>query len=76
MTVVDEATLARVCARLRTLCTDMDAEAEALLDSEQALLASAYPEHFSAIAQAVKNFDFDTALARLDEAQAARAITP
>jgi len=76
MVVIDEATLASVSARLRSLCADMDADAEALIDEEQALLASAYPEHFSAIAQAVKDFDFDTALARLDQAQAARAITP
>jgi two-component system sensor histidine kinase/response regulator len=76
MAGVDEAALARVSARLRTLCADMDADAEALIDEEQALLASAYPEHFSAMAQAVRGFDFDTALARLDEAQAARAITP
>ena len=76
MAVIDEATLANVSARLRDLFADMDADAEAVLENEQALLASAYPKHFSAIAQAVKNFDFDSALAQLDAAQAARAIAP
>jgi len=76
MAVIDEATLASVSVRLRDLFADMDADAEAVLENEQALLASAYPKHFSAIAQAVKNFDFDSALAQLDAAQAARAIAP
>ena len=73
---VNDADLARVSARLRALCADMDAEAEELVDSEQALLARAYPDHFAAIVQAVKDFDFDSALAALDEAQAARASAP
>ena len=73
--VVNDADLARVSVRLRALCDSMDTEAVELVDNERALLASAYPDHYSAIAHAVKDYDFDRALARLDEAQAARAST-
>ncbi len=70
---LDDAEVARVSARLRELCADMESEAEDLVEREQALLASAYPGHYAAIAKAVKDFDFDSALAALDEAQVARA---
>ena len=70
---LDDADVERVSARLRALCAEMDSEAEELVEREQAVLASAYPGHFAAIALAVKDFDFDSALAALDQAQAARA---
>jgi two-component system sensor histidine kinase/response regulator len=71
-TAIDEAALARVSARLRALCADMDSEAEELLQSEAALLGGAYPAHHASISAAVRDFDFDQALVELDAAQAAR----
>ena len=70
--VIDEAALERVAARLRALCSDMDSEAEELIEREGALLGSAYPAHFEVISQAVRGFEFDTALAQLDAAVSAR----
>jgi two-component system sensor histidine kinase/response regulator len=70
--VIDEAALERVTAQLRTLCQDMDSEIEELIEREGALLDSAYPAHFEAIAQAVRSFEFDAALTQLDAAVAAR----
>ena len=69
---VDEQALARVTAQLRALCAHLDAEAEELLDKESALLSQAYVLHFPAMAQAVRQFEFDEALAQLDAAVAAR----
>jgi hypothetical protein len=54
------------------LCQDMDSEIEELIEREGALLDSAYPAHFEAIAQAVRSFEFDAALAQLEAAVAAR----
>lgn len=71
-TSVDEAALERVTTRLRALCGDMDSEAEELIDSEAALLSCAFPAHFEAMASAIRNFDFDTALTRLDAALSER----
>jgi len=69
---VDEAALGRVCQQLRALCQDMDSEAEELLEREATLLSNAFPGHFQALANAVRAFDFETAIAKLDEARAAR----
>ncbi|MFM8769538.1 MAG: response regulator, partial [Rubrivivax sp.] len=69
---VDEAALMRVTTQLRALCDDMDSEAEELIDREQALLRSAYPAHYETMANAIRNFDFDTALTQLDAAIASR----
>ena len=71
-TAVDEAALARVTQQLRDLCADMDSEAEELIEREAGLLAAAYPAHFNALSQAVRDFEFDVALAQLDAAVAAR----
>jgi hypothetical protein len=43
-----------------------------LIDRESALLGIAYPRHFQAICRAIRNFDFDGAMAQLDAAIAAR----
>jgi len=69
---VDEAALAQVTQRLRDLCADMDSEAEELIEREAGLLAAAYPAHFNALSQAVRDFEFDAALAQLDAAVATR----
>ncbi|MFM8766934.1 MAG: ATP-binding protein, partial [Rubrivivax sp.] len=71
--VVDSAALEMVCRQLRSLCADMDSEAEELIDSEATLLSSAFPAHFQALSSAVRAFDFDAALAALESAQAERA---
>jgi len=69
---VDEAELERVCTRLRELCADMDSGAEDLLSEKEALLKSAFPQHYQAIGEAISGFDFDQAIERLDAALAAR----
>jgi len=71
---VDEAALERVCRQLRSLCADMDSEAEELIDREGSLLSSAFPDHFQALSDAVRAFDFDAALAALQAAEALRDI--
>ena len=70
--VVDDAALKSVTIRLRALYEDMDAQAEDLMTEESALLASAYPAHFMAMLNAVRNFDFDLALTQLQAAVQAR----
>ena len=72
---VDESALERVFDQLRALCQDMDSEAEELLEREAVLLSNAFPGHFQALSKAVRAFDFETALAKLDEARAARDST-
>jgi signal transduction histidine kinase/DNA-binding response OmpR family regulator/HPt (histidine-containing phosphotransfer) domain-containing protein len=69
---IDEAELGRVTARLRELCADMDSGAEDLLDGQAALLRTAFPQHFGAMGEAIRGFDFDQALEQLDAALAAR----
>ena len=70
--VVDDAVLGSVTIRLRALYEDMDAQAEDLMSKESALLASAYPAHYMAMVNAVRNFDYDLALAQLQAAVQAR----
>lgn len=70
--VIDEAALTRVTSLLRRLCAELDREAEELIDRESALLGIAYPGHFQAISRAIRNFDFDGAMAQLNAAIAAR----
>ena len=70
--VVDENRLEQACARLRELCADMDSGAEDLLNEHDALLRSAFPQHFPAVGEAIRGIDFDQAIEQLDAAVAAR----
>lgn len=55
-------------SRLRELCVAMESGADDLLDQHEALLHSALPRHAQAIIEAVRGFDFEIAVERLDEA--------
>ena len=71
---VDEAQLAEVTARLRALLEDMDSEAGDWIQTHQALLNNAFPQHLQAINEAIEGFDFDVALEQLEAALAARPM--
>jgi two-component system sensor histidine kinase/response regulator len=66
---VDTALRDDVRAQLVRLLSDDDAQAEKVLMEHQALLASAYPDHIRRLQQAIGQFDFETALAVLEEVQ-------
>ena len=65
---IDEVELAEVTARLRSLLSDMDSEALDCLEQHAVLLGAAYPQDFPAILEALRSFDFDQAVSRLDAA--------
>ncbi len=67
--------MTEVTAKLRSLLDDMDSDASDWIQSNNALLTAAYPNHFKAIEQALEIFDFDEAMAHLDLATSARANT-
>ncbi|MBP7633864.1 PAS domain S-box protein [Candidatus Ozemobacteraceae bacterium] len=69
---VDDAALREVCARLRALLQDSDVTAFGLLDEREDLLRTAFPGEFPGMAEAVRAYDFDKALAILDCALEAR----
>ena len=69
---IDEAQLAAVSERLRSLLEDMDSDAGEWMQAHAALLAAAYPAHVKAVQEALEGFDFDVALEQLDAALAAR----
>jgi CheY-like chemotaxis protein len=71
--VIDEVQLAEVTERLRHLLSEMDFEANDWLQRHEVLLSTAYPQRLPALLAAVKNFDFDLAIERLDAALSARA---
>jgi PAS domain S-box-containing protein len=58
---------------LEALLADDDAEAGDVLDANEDLLHAAYPDHYRQIADAIRSFDFDTALAALRAATGTRA---
>jgi signal transduction histidine kinase/CheY-like chemotaxis protein len=66
---VDTALRDSVHAQLVRLLSDDDAQAEKVLMEHQTLLASAYPDHIRRLQQAIGQFDFETALAVLEEVQ-------
>ncbi|MYN10545.1 response regulator [Pseudoduganella aquatica] len=66
---IDTALRDDVHAQLVRLLADDDAQAERVLLEHQALLASAYPHHIRRLQQAIGQFDFETALAVLEEVQ-------
>jgi two-component system sensor histidine kinase/response regulator len=64
---VDPAQRDAVVEQLRALLADDDAQAEKLMIDHQPLLAASYPNHIRRLQQAIGQFDFETALAVLDE---------
>ncbi len=71
-TPVDDAALREVCGRLRSLLHESDVTAFGLLDEREDLLRTAFPGEFPGMAEAVRAYDFDKALAILDCALEAR----
>ena len=71
--IIDEVQLAEVTERLRLLLSEMDFEANDWLQRHEVLLSTAYAQRLPALLAAVKNFDFDLAIERLDAALSARA---
>ena len=65
---VDMDALRALCSRLAALLADDDSEAGDLLDSQANLLNAAFPAHFRRIDDAVRSYDFETALATLKTA--------
>jgi HPt (histidine-containing phosphotransfer) domain-containing protein len=65
---VDPERLKAVADKLEALLGDDDAEAGDVLDGNADLLRTAFPNHYRQIANAIRSFDFDTALAALTAA--------
>ncbi|WP_341678875.1 response regulator [Niveibacterium sp. SC-1] len=66
---VDMSQLDELAEQLRTLLADSDMEAADLLERHAALFRAGYPAQWSQIRKGVSDFDFDSALTALDEAQ-------
>lgn len=64
-TVADKAKADAVCQELSQLLADDDAKAEKLLNEHSGLLAATMGEHFKPLADAVRQFDYESALAIL-----------
>ena len=67
---VDPHKLDAVCRELAALLADDDAHAERVMSEHGALLASAFPQHYRALEQAVGQFDMELALQILNRATA------
>jgi two-component system sensor histidine kinase/response regulator len=67
---VDKDALRAVCAKLETRLADNDAEAGDILDENADLLLAAFPNHYRRIDDAIKLFNFETALTILRDAAA------
>ncbi|BAE50645.1 hypothetical protein amb1841 [Paramagnetospirillum magneticum AMB-1] len=65
---IDRAALDAACQRLLILLAEDDAEADDVLEANAGLLQTAFPDHFPRIRAAIKDFNFDQALATLTEA--------
>jgi len=68
---VDAAQLHAQSEQLRSLLQDSDMEASELWEAHAVLFKAAYPAHWRQIEAGMAEFDFDSALAALDEAQQA-----
>jgi len=64
--------VAAVCARLRQLLADGDAEANEVLATHEALLRQAFPRAFPAIAECIRNFNYEAALSAMERGTAER----
>jgi len=62
---IDREKLKDVCARLDASLADDDAEAGDILDANSDLLYAAFPDRYRKIAEGVRTFDFEAALAAL-----------
>ncbi len=71
--VVDPHALSAALATLASLLADNDAEASDVLNNHASLLSVAFPAYFPLIDDAIKAFDFDSALSHLHAAMAANA---
>ena len=69
---VDDAVLREVCGHLRALLQDSDVTVFGLLDEREDFLRTAFPGEYLGMAEAVRAYDFDKALAILDCALEAR----
>ena len=65
---VDTALLAQISARLAALLADSDSEAADLWAEHAGLFEAGAPAHWRQIGRAIDNFDFEAALATLEEA--------
>jgi two-component system, sensor histidine kinase and response regulator len=70
---VDVARLRHVCDSLRARLVDDDSAAVDLLDDEGELFKAAFPAHHRKLDEAIRSFDYEAALAVLDEAMATLA---
>lgn len=68
VTTIDSKQLKAVSQKLASLLTDFDSEAVDLLDANEALLKTAYTEHYRDIETAVRSFDFESAINTLNKA--------
>ncbi|MDP1525315.1 MAG: response regulator [Rhodocyclaceae bacterium] len=71
---VDPAKLREICTRLHTLLADNDSEAGDVLDDNAELLNAAFPKDYRAIDSAIKGFDFEAALEKLQAAMQAADV--
>ena len=73
---VDRALLKQVCAELASLMANWDVTARKLLDEHAPLLRAAFPDDFAPLESALRDFDFESASARLASACAQAGIPP
>lgn len=71
---VDAGLLSQVCQRLEAVLAE-DGNADRLLTEHEALLKTAFPEHFKKLRMAVSQFDSDQALLVLREALARHGVS-
>ena len=65
---IDRALLKQVCAELASLMGNWDVSARRLLDDHAPLLRAAFPDDFTQIHSALRDFDFENTAARLASA--------
>lgn len=73
---VDRALLKQVCDELASLMANWDVSARRLLDSHAPLLRAAFPDDFTQLESALRDFDFEGAAARLESACTQAGIAP
>jgi two-component system sensor histidine kinase/response regulator len=65
---IDPEKLKAVCLALEALLANDDAEVSGILEENSDLLYSAFPNHYRAIENGIRSFDFEAALAALSAA--------
>lgn len=71
---IDRARLEQVCQELAGLMANWDVSARRLLDNHAPLLRAAFPDDFTALQSALRDFDFDAASTLLEAACAQAGI--